>query len=87
MTKEELIAKCRKLSSENEKLQDELNRLSDCYVEMENQCADAINTLNNANTIKDINWFKFRLELDGLLTPQLEEFIEYYLKYHNEIRG
>lgn len=87
MTKEELIAKCRKLSSENEKLQDELNRLSDCYVEMKNQCADAINTLNNANTIKDIHWFIWKLQIDGLLTPQLKEFIEYYLKYHNERRG
>ena len=35
MTKEELIAKCLKLQSENDKLQDELDRLSDSYIEME----------------------------------------------------
>ena len=87
LSKEELIAACKRLQSENNKLQDELERLSDCYTEMENQLADAVNTLEDANTIKDLNWFKFRLELDGLLTPQLESFIEIYLKYYNEIRG
>lgn len=87
LTKEELIATCKRLQSENNRLQDELNRLSDCYTEMENQCADAINTLNDTDTIKDVDWFKFRLEIDGLLTPQLKSFIETYLKYYNERRG
>jgi predicted nuclease with TOPRIM domain len=87
MTKEELIAKCRKLQSENEKLKDELDRLSDCYTEMENQLADRINTLDALSTIKDMSWFKYRLQLDGLLTPQLESFIEDYLKYYNEVKG
>ena len=83
MTKEELVAKCRKLQSENNKLQDELDRLSDCYVEMENQLADKINSLDAMDTIKDVDWFKRRLLLDGLLTPQLESFIEDYLKFYN----
>lgn len=87
MTKEELVAKCRKLQSENEKLQDELDRLSDCYTEMENQLADKINTLDSVDTIKDVEWFKYRLQLDGLLTPQPESFIEDYLKYYNEVKG
>lgn len=83
MTKEELVAKCRKLQSENDRLQDELDRLSDCYVEMENQLADKINSLDAMDTIKDVDWFKRRLLLDGLLTPQLESFIEDYLKFYN----
>lgn len=87
LTKEELVARCKKLQSENSKLHDELDRLSDCYTEMENQCADAINILNNPNEIKDLDWFKFKLEIEGLLTPQLKSFIEYYLKYYNERRG
>lgn len=87
LKKEELIARCKRLQSENDKLQDELNRLSDCYTEMENQCADAINTLDNIDTIKDMDWFRFRLEIEGLLTPQLKSFIEDYLKYYNERRG
>lgn len=87
MTKEELIAKCRNLQSENERLQDELDNLSDSYTEMENQLADQINSLNTVDSIKDMDWFKYRLQLDGLLTPQLESFIEDYLKYNNVVKG
>ena len=85
MTKEELVTKRKRLQSENERLQDELDNLSDNYTEMENQYADAINGFNDTNVIKNVNWFKFRLQIDGLLTPQLESFIEDYLKYHNEV--
>jgi predicted nuclease with TOPRIM domain len=87
MTKEELIARCKRLQSENERLEDELEKLSDCYSEMENQYADVVNILDNADTIKDIWVFKFRLQIEGLLTPQMESFIDNYLKYYNEVRG
>ena len=87
MAKEELIAKCRNLQSENERLQDELDNLSDSYTEMENQLADQINSLDTVDSIKDMDWFKYRLQLDGLLTPQLESFIEDYLKYYNIVKG
>jgi hypothetical protein len=87
MTKEELVVNCRKLQSENERLQDELDRLSDCYTEMENYLAHKINILDATDTIKDVDQFKHRLQIDGLLTPELESFIEYYLKYHNEVKG
>ena len=87
MTKEELVAECRTLQSENERLQDELENLSDCYTELENDLADRINTLDAVGTIKDVDYFKYRLELDGLLTPQLESFIEDYLKYYNVVKG
>lgn len=86
LTKEELIARCKRLQSENERLQDELDNLSDCYTEMENESADIFNLLNSGNVIKDIDWFKFKMEVEGLLTPQLESFIETYLKYYNERR-
>lgn len=82
MTKEELIARCRKLQSENEKLQDELDYLSDCYTELENQLAEQINLLDAVDII-DVDQFKWRLQLDNLLTPQLESFIENYLKFYN----
>ena len=84
MKKEELIATCKRLQSENDRLQDELDRLSDCYTEMENQHADMVNALNDDNVINDLDDFMFRLEIDGLLTPQFKEFIEIYLKYYNE---
>jgi hypothetical protein len=87
VTKEELIALVRKLQSETEKLQDELDRLSDSYTEMENACADAINALDATDVIKDVDYFKYRLQLDGLLTPELESFVEDYLKYYNVVKG
>lgn len=85
LTKEELILKCKRLQSENERLEDELEKLSDCYSELENQFADKINNLDEG--IKDVEEFKYRMMIDGLLTPQMESFIETYLKYHNEIGG
>ena len=87
MTKEELIATCRKLQSENETLQDELDRLSDCYVDMENQLAETANVIDSTDVIKDVSWFKWKLQLDNLLTPELEKFIENYLKFNNVMRG
>ena len=84
MTKEQLVLHCKRLQSENDNLQDELDRLSDCYVEMENKYAEAVNTLDNMNGIKNMDWFKFKLEIHNLMTPQLESFIEYYLQCHNE---
>ena len=86
MTKEELVVECKRLSSENERLQDELNNLSDSYTEIENQCADAVNLLDSESVIKDVDHFKFRLELEGLLTPQMKSFIDSYLKWYNEGR-
>jgi predicted nuclease with TOPRIM domain len=84
LTKEELVARCKKLQSENERLQDELDRLSDCYISMENQLADVISDLDSRDIIEDVNWFKWRLQLDNLLTPELESFIEDYLKFNNQ---
>lgn len=84
LTKEELIALCKRLQSENERLLDELDHLSESYCEMENELADRINALDEANSIYSVKWFKFRLQLDGLLTPQLESFIEDYLKFQNK---
>ena len=80
MTKQELINECRRLQLENDKLQDELDRLSDSYTELEYQLADMTNSVD---AIMDVNHFKYRLQIDEMLTAQLESFIEYYLKYHN----
>lgn len=81
MTKEELIAANRKLQSENEKLKDELDRLSDCYGELENQVAKL--ELDETNSIHDVNFFKFRLRTDGMMTEQLASYIEDYMRFYN----
>lgn len=38
----------------------------------------------NFNGITDIEDFKYRLRQDNLLTSELEDFIEYYMKYRNQ---
>ena len=85
MTKEQLILHCKRLQSENDNLQDELDRLSDSYVEMENKYVNAVNTMDSMTSIKDVGWFKWKLEIHNVMTPQLESFIDYYLQNHNEI--
>lgn len=87
LKKEELIASHKRLQSENKRLEDELDRLSDCYTEMENKLADAVNSLESDDVIKSVYVFKFRLQIEGLLTPEMETFIENYLKFYNETRG
>lgn len=84
LTKEELIARCRKLQSENDDLQSELDNLSESYSELENQLAEQINDFDSRDIIKDVDWFKWKLQLNNLLTPELESFIEDYLKFNNE---
>ena len=84
MSKVELILYSKSLQTENERLQAELDSLSDCYFEMENQCANVINAYNATDMIKNVAYFKLRLQIDHLLTPQLENFIDFYLKYYNE---
>lgn len=46
---------------------------------------DALSDYQNSHsTIFDIEDFKFRLSLDNLLTFELEEAIDIYLKYYNK---
>ena len=84
MRKEELVVKCQRLQSEKEQLRDELDRLSDCYTELENECADLTDAYNERDIIEDVSYFRLRLEMDHLMTPELEDFIEDYMKFHNE---
>ena len=83
MTKEELVASCKRLQSENERLTDELNNLSDCYTELENEVVKQFNSYGEVDIIKSVDLFKFKLEVYGLLTADLEDFITKYMKFYN----
>lgn len=87
LKKSELIEMCQEISLEKEALMDELDRLNDCYSEMESELADRINSLDVINGIKDVDWFKYQLMLHCLLTPELESFIDDYLKFNNVLKG
>lgn len=84
MTKLQLINENKRLQEENENLKSNYENLSDLYCEMENKYADLQNKFDSDCMIKDLDWFKWKLTIDGLLTPELEEFIEYYVRYHND---
>lgn len=84
ITKKELIEENKKLKEELEELEFDFENLNDLYSEMENEYADLQNKGDRDSTIYDVEWFKFRLTVDDLLTPELESFIEQYLKYYNE---
>lgn len=51
---------------------------------MENKYANLQNKFDSDCMINDINKFKWQLTVDELMTPELEEFIEYYIRYHND---
>lgn len=40
--------------------------------------------MDSFNGIVDVEDFKYRLRQDNLLTPELEDFIEYYMRYRNK---
>lgn len=83
MTKAELEAENKELKEKVENLEDEITGLEEAYTEMENKLYEYANN-PEALGIKDIDNFRFRLKVENLYTEELENFIEYYLKYHNE---
>lgn len=83
MKKAELEAENKELKEKVENLEDEITGLEEAYTEMENKLYEYANN-PEALGIKDIDNFRFRLKVENLYTEELENFIEYYLKYHNE---
>lgn len=83
MKKTELEAENKELKEKVENLEDEITGLEEAYTEIENKLYEYANN-PEALGIKDIDNFRFRLKVENLYTEELENFIEYYLKYHNE---
>lgn len=83
MTKAELEKDRDEWKQQAESLQEDLDSLNEAYSEMENKLYEYANNTESLG-IKDIDNFRFRLKVENLYTEELENFIEYYLKYHNE---
>lgn len=64
-----------------ESLQDDLDSLNEYVTELENENYELSN--NNCRGIDDLDRFTYRLKLEGLWTDRMEEFLENYLKFHN----
>jgi len=84
MTKAELQTEYDILKGENEYLKDELDSLNEAYSDLERQLADTVNSVGDYY-ISDVNNFISRMQLEGLYTPEMAQFIEYYLRYHNDL--
>ena len=66
-----------------ESLQDELDSLNEYVTELENQNFDLSNNISG-NIIKDFEAFKNRLFSDGIMTYELEVWLDEYMRWYNK---
>ena len=83
MTKSELQIDRDEWKQQAESLQDELDSLNEAYYELECKLAYYEDHLL-FNGIIDLDNFIFRAKVDGVWNEKLQQFIDYYIKYHNK---
>lgn len=81
MTKAELEKDRDEWKQQAESLQEDLDSLNEYVTELENKNYELSNDI--CGGIKDIDRFIYRLKLEDLWTDELGEFLENYLKFHN----
>jgi hypothetical protein len=86
MTKQELEEKIKELEDMVEARDMALDNADDAYAELEDKLYQMEVEMDELkkNGIRDIDNFKNRLALDGMLTKELEREIDQYLRYYNE---
>jgi regulator of replication initiation timing len=84
MTKTELEQRVKELEEEVESLNDELNGEYEAYTELENENYELTRRLETGGSVVNMNDFKYRLKIDGLMTDELNEFIDNYMKFYNK---
>ena len=82
MTKAELERDRDEWKQQAESLQDELDSLNEYVTELENQNFDLSNN-HKADYIKDFEAFKNRLFSDGIMTSELEVWLDDYMRWYN----
>lgn len=83
MTKAELERDRDEWKQQAESLQDELDSLNEYVTELENQNFDLSNN-HKADYIKDFEAFKNRLFSDGIMTSELEVWLDDYMRWYNK---
>ena len=83
MTKAELEKNRDEWKQQAESLQDELDSLNEYVTELENQNFDLSNN-HKADYIKDFEAFKNRLFSDGIMTSELEVWLDDYMRWYNK---
>lgn len=66
----------------NDDLLDHIANLEEYISFLEEKIMDLT---DSSSVIFDVPNFKFRLQIDGLLTSELEDEIDSYMKYYNEL--
>ena len=84
MTKAELQMEYDVLKERVQELEDELDGMNEAYCDLERTNADLVNNVGNYY-ISDVDNFISRMQLEGLYTPEMAQFIEYYMRYHNDL--
>ena len=82
MTKAELERDRDEWKEQAESLQDELDALNEAYTELENENFELSNN-HKADYIKDFEAFKNRLFSDGIMTYELEVWLDDYMRWYN----
>ena len=83
MTKAELEKDRDEWKQQAESLQDELDSFNEYVTELENQNFDLSNN-HKADYIKDFEAFKNRLFSDGIMTSELEVWLDDYMRWYNK---
>ena len=82
MTKAELLLQNEDLKSQIEDLECEIDGLNEYVSELENENFELSNN-HKANYIKDFEAFKNRLFSDGIMTYELEVWLDDYMRWYN----
>lgn len=83
MTKAELEYRNEDLKSQVEDLECEIDGLNEYINELENENFELANN-HKAEYIKDFEAFKQRLFIDGIMTHELEVWLDDYMRWYND---
>lgn len=87
LTKEQLKNILKQFQTEYEFLNDQYSDLDDSYAELEEEnynLQNSIDNINKENAILDVKDFIEKLDDNKLLTEELKNYIEYYMKFFNK---
>lgn len=85
-TKEELLKELEELQNKLEIAENDVDYWQHEYNEMEEKVDELEQTIENitiCDGIKDTNNFIHKLETEGLCTPEIQDFINNYLRFYN----
>lgn len=65
-------------------IKNEFDLACEDIIEIIQSYQESLEDVEIANGIRNIDNFVWKLELEGLYTPELKQFLEYYMRYEND---